>query len=243
VGADIQDGRLVIVDDRPAAGISVAASMIPFLEHDTENRILMGANMMRQWLVPPDPEPALIQTGHEPVISAFWCGRNLLTAFIAWDAGGLEDGLVLSASCARRLSYPTPVEPGDKLSNRHGTKGVVSQILPDAEMPHLTDGTPVEIIYSCMGVPTRGTVGQLREAVLSRVARVEGGPVIVPPFQAPSAQEIRALLTRLGLPADGMEYLTLGRDGALLQRPSTVGWVYWGRTNHLAQDKLEVRRG
>jgi hypothetical protein len=243
VGADIQDGRLVIVDARPAAGLSVAASMIPFLEHDTENRILMGANMMRQWLVPPDPEPALIQTGHEPAVPAFWCGRNLLTAFIAWDAGGLEDGLVLSASCAQRLSYPTPVEPGDKLSNRHGTKGVVSQILPDAAMPHLADGTPVEIIHSCMGVPTRGTIGQLREAVLSRVARVEGAPILVPPFQAPSAEEICARLTRLGLPADGMEYLTLGRDGALLQRPSTIGWVYWGRTNHLAQDKLEVRRG
>jgi hypothetical protein len=108
VGADIQDGRLIIVDDRPEAGFSVAALMVPFLEHDTETRILMGANMMRQWLVPPAPEPALVQTGYEPAVSTFWCGRNLLTAFIAWDAGALEDGIVISASCAKRLSYPIP---------------------------------------------------------------------------------------------------------------------------------------
>src|SRR5256885_3771526 len=137
---------------------------------------------------------------------------------------------IFSALCAKRLSYPTPVEPGDKLSNRHGTKGVVSQILPDAAMPHLADGTPVEVIYSCMGVPTRGTLGQLREAVMSRIAQAEGGPMIVPPFQAPSAEEMRQRLMCLGLPADGMEGLTLGQHGAPLQRPSTVGWVYWGRT-------------
>jgi len=240
MGADIQQGRLVIVDAQPAAGLSVAAAMVPFLEYDTENRLLMGTNMMRQWLVPPDPEPALVQTGYEPAVPAFWCGRNLLTAFIAWDAGALEDGLVLSASGARRLSDPHPVEPGDKLSNRHGTKGVVSQILPDAVMPHLADGTPVELIYSCMGVPTRGTFGQLREAVASRLAKATGTPIIVPPFQAPSTQELRERLVQAGLPADGMEYLTLGQGGPRLPRPSTVGWVYWGRTVHVTRDKLAV---
>jgi len=135
------------------------------------------------------------------------------------------------------------VEPGDKLSNRHGTKGVVNQILPDAAMPHLADGTPVEVVYSCMGVPTRGTLGQLREAVMSRIAQAEGAPMIVPPFQAPSTEEMRQRLMCRGLPADGMEGLTLGQHGAPLQRPSTVGWVYWGRTDHLAHAKFEIGRG
>ena len=83
VGATIRDRRLIVLDTRPAATLGLSASMIPFLEHDNVPGLMMGANMQRQWLPPPDPEPALVQTGAEP--DALWCGRNLLTAFIAWD--------------------------------------------------------------------------------------------------------------------------------------------------------------
>lgn len=54
------------MDKRPEAALGLGASMVPFLEHDEPNRVLMGINMMRQWTVPPDPEPALVQTGNEP---------------------------------------------------------------------------------------------------------------------------------------------------------------------------------
>jgi hypothetical protein len=240
-GAAIRDGRVVIADDRPEAGLGVAALMIPCLEHSEPARLLMGANMLRQWLIPAEPEPALAQTGHEPAAPDFWCGRDLLTAFIAGGADAHEDGIVISESCARRLSYPPqPVEPGDKLSNRHGAKGVVSRILPDAQMPHLPDGTPVELVYSFIGIHTRMNVGQVREAIISRIARAEGAPAIVPPYAAPSDTELRTRLAGAGLPESGMERLTLGRDGLPLPRPSVVGWVYWGRLWHVASDKLQV---
>ncbi len=229
VGATIEDERLIVVDPRPEAGFSVAAAMIPFIEHDEFARVLMGANMMRQWLPPREPEPALVQTGHEPASPAFWCGRNLLTAFMAWDTHALEDGIVISESCAAHLQDGHPIEIGDKISNRHGTKGVISQILPDADMPHLPDGTPVELIYSCMGVPTRGTLGQLREAAMSRFAKASGQVAIVPPFQAPPAAQLHRCLARAGLPEEGMTHLTQGRNGPPFPRPTTVGWVYWGR--------------
>src|SRR5262249_11529942 len=90
-GAAIHDGRLVVQDDRPAATLGLSASMIPFLEHDDPARLLMGANMLRQWLPPPDPEPALVQTGNEPDTPEVWCGRNLLTAFVSWDGDTFED--------------------------------------------------------------------------------------------------------------------------------------------------------
>ncbi len=109
LGATIRDGSLVIVDDDPWAGLGLSASMIPFLEHDDANRLLMGANMMRQWMVPPDPEPALVRTGDEPDDPDSWCGRDLLTAFISWDGDAFEDGIVISESCAARLNYPHPV--------------------------------------------------------------------------------------------------------------------------------------
>ena len=238
VGAEIRDGKLVIVDDRPEAALGLSTSCVPFLEHNDPNRQLMGVNMMRQWLVPLELEPALVQTGNEPDVPEFWCGYNLLTAFISLGLDTFEDGIVISESCAERLKYDTPVEPGDKLSNRHGTKGVISRILPDDEMPHLADGTPVELVFSFMGLYTRMNFGQIREAVMGRIAQVEGKPVVVPPFQSPSASELRERLVKAGLPEDGMEILTL--SGKKLQRPSTVGWVYWGRTFHIARDKIHT---
>ena len=239
-GAEIRDGKLVVTDDSPTAALGLSASMIPFLEHNDANRALMGANMMRQWLVPDRPEPALVQTGHEPDEPGFWCGRNLLTAFVSWGPDTFEDGILTSESAAGKLGYHGRLAPGDKLSNRHGTKGVVSRVLPDDQMPHLPDGTAVELVFNFVGCHTRLNFGQVREAVLGFIARAEGQTVVVPPFQAPSAEEIRSHLKSASLPESGMQTLTMGKGGPKLRRPSTVGWVYWGKTFHLAANKIHA---
>ena len=240
LGAEIRDGKLLIIDERPEATLGLEAAMIPLLEHNAPERLLMGANMLRQWIVPPSPEPALIQSGNEPDAPDFWCGHNLLTAFLSWGEDTYEDGIVLSESCARRLSYTHPVEPGDKLSNRHGVKGVVSRILPDDEMPHLADGTPVELIFNFISQHARAYFGQVREAVLSHIAHAGGRPMIIPPFHAPAEREIRSRLAQAGLPENGMKRLMDGRSGNPLAGPSTVGWVYWGKLVHVAHEKLQV---
>ncbi len=242
-GAAVRDGRLVVVDERPEAGLSAVTALIPFLEHNDPSRLLMGSNMLRQWIPPPDSEPALVQTGNEPVDGEAWLGRNLLTAYVSWGPDTHAYGIALSESAARRLGYPEPVEPGDKLSNRHGTKGVVARILPDDDMPHLADGTPVELVYSFLRSHTTLEFGDIREAMLSRVARAAGAPIVVPPYQAPSEQELRDRMAAVGLPPSGMETLTRGKDGPPLARPSTVGWVYWGRLIHLAAGKLAAVAG
>jgi len=242
-GAEIREGRIVIVDDSPESKLGVCASMIPLIQHNDTNRALMGANMMRQWLVLENPEPALVQTGDEPDQPDFWCGRNLLTAFVSWGPGTFEDGVVISESCAKRLCYEGLIEPGDKVSSRHGTKGVIGQILPDDEMPHLPDGTAVELAYSFIGLHTRMNFGQLHEALLGRIAHAEGQPIIVPPFDGPAKDEIRQRLAKAGLPETGMETLRLGKDGPPLERPSTVGYVYWGILHHLVRNKLRTFTG
>lgn len=238
VGAQIRDGKLVIADDRPEAALGVAASMIPFLEHNDPTRLLLGANLIRQSMMPPDPEPALVQTGNEFSAPGFWCGRNLLTAFVSWGRDTYEDGMLISESAAKRLGFPEPLEPGDKISNRHGAKGVISRIIPDDEMPHLADGTPVDLVYHFIALHTRWNFGQIREAVAGRIARAEGTPFIAPPFHAPSAGELKERLVKAGLPESGMETLTLGKGGRKLDRPSAVGWIYWGKTVHYAHDKI-----
>jgi hypothetical protein len=240
VGAEIRDRRLVVVDQRPEAALGLSASMLPFLEHNDPNRLLMAANMLRQGIPTNQPEPAWVQTGFEPDAPDFWCGHNLLTAFVSWGSGTSEDGIILSESAVRRMNYPTPVEPGDKFSNRHGSKGVISYILPDDEMPHLPDGTPVELVYNFPGLRTRMHLGQVREAVMGRIARKEGTPIIVPPFHAPKPEELRQRIAAAGLHANGMETLTRGWNGPSLELPSAVGWVYWMRLYHLAKDKLKL---
>lgn len=260
LGATIRDGKLIVVDDTPAMALGSNASMIPFLEHDDTNRSLMGMNMVRQWVGVPNPkwprdevgvwhtyhseydglkpetEPALVQTGCETDDAYFWKGYNLLTAFMAWDGDTYEDGIVISESAAKKMVQPQGVALGDKLSNRHGYKGVVTRILPDADMPHLPDGTPVELIVSVCSLPSRMNIGQLREAALGRVAKAEGKPVIVPPFAGPSTEEIRGRLKANGLSDDGMEQLTL--KGIALPRRTTAGWVYWGRLSHMVKNKI-----
>ncbi len=243
VGAEIRERRLVVVDERPEASLGLSASMLPFLEHNDPNRLLMAANMMRQGIPHQQPEPAWVQTGLEPEAPNFWCGQNLLTAFVSWGPGTSEDGILLSESAARRMNDPFSVEPGDKLSNRHGSKGVVSYILPDEQMPHLPDGTPVELVYNFPGLRTRMHIGQVREAVMGRIARLEGAPVIVPPFHAPKPEQLRQRLVAAGLSETGMETLTQGKNGPALERPSAVGWVYWSRLYHLAKDKLKLTLG
>ena len=263
-GARIRDGKLERIDEAPDSILGFSASMVPFLEHDDTNRALMGINMMRQWTSAADtaapihntgwfrqqydqrlaskghkPEPALVQTGYEPEAADFWGGYNLLTAFVMWDGDTFEDGLVISESAAARMDFPTAVGVGDKLSNRHGAKGVVARILPDADMPQLPDGAPIELILSPTSMVSRLNFGQQREAVMGRIAQAEGTPAVVPPFQAPSEQTLKARLAAAKLPEDGMEQLTL--KGAKLPYRSTVGWVYWGRlAAHTAAEHLET---
>ena len=263
-GARIRDGKLERIDEAPDSILGFSASMVPFLEHDDTNRALMGINMMRQWTSAADtaapihdtgwfrqqydqrlaskghkPEPALVQTGYEPEAADFWGGYNLLTAFVMWDGDTFEDGLVISESAAARMDFPAAVGVGDKLSNRHGAKGVVTRILPDADMPQLPDGAPIELILSPTSMVSRLNFGQQREAVMGRIAQAEGTPAVVPPFQAPSEETLKARLAAAGLPEDGMEQLTL--KGAKLPYRSTVGWVYWGRlAAHTAAEHLET---
>ena len=248
-GATIQNGKLVIVDDSPLGNLGANARMLPFLEHNNPCRLVMAANMLRQWMTPPDPEPALVQTGSEPSnVPEFWCGRNLLTAHVSGGLDTFEDSLLISVSCARRLNYPFAIQPGDKLSNRHGSKGVISRIVPDDEMPHILetgeDGTerrtPVELVFSPMSLHSRMVFGQVREAVLSCAAKAEGQPIVVPPFAAPNEAELRTRIVAAGLPSNGMRTLTTDKDGPPMSAPVTAGWVYWGRLHHIASDKIHA---
>ena len=130
---------------------------------------------------------------------------------------------------------------GDKMSGRHGNKGVVSRILPQADMPFLADGTPIQILLNPMGVPSRMNVGQLLEVHLGMAARHLGWKVATPIFDCATADEIQELLVRNGLRPDGKVDLYDGRTGEKLPNPITVGVMYMLKLNHLVDDKMHAR--
>jgi DNA-directed RNA polymerase subunit beta len=83
---------------------------------------------------------------------------------------------------------------GDKLANRHGNKGVVAKILPPEDMPYLDDGTPVDLVFNPLGVPSRMNLGQILETHLGLAAYRHGVSFVTPVFDGAREEEIKALL-------------------------------------------------
>jgi len=115
---------------------------------------------------------------------------------------------------------------GDKLAGRHGNKGIISRILPPADMPHLEDGTPVDIIISPMSILARMNLGQILEAHLGFAAQKLGMKIGVPVFEKISEDQIVELLKEAGLPVNGKTQLYDGRTGMPYENPVVVGIEY-----------------
>ena len=130
---------------------------------------------------------------------------------------------------------------GDKLAGRHGNKGVISKILPAADMPYLEDGTPVDIVIQPISVLARMNLGQILEAHLGWAARKLGTKVAVPVFENISEDRIVALLKEADLPLDGKATLYDGRTGIAFENPVVVGIEYMMKLIHMVEDKAHAR--
>ncbi|MBI4359995.1 MAG: DNA-directed RNA polymerase subunit beta [Candidatus Jacksonbacteria bacterium] len=133
------------------------------------------------------------------------------------------------------------VQVGDKMAGRHGNKGVISRILPSADMPHLEDGTPVDIILNPLGVASRMNLGQILETHLGLAARALGYTVASPVLDGVPEATIRRELKKAGLPEDGKLQLYDGRTGEPFHKRTTVGLMYMMKLNHLVDDKIHQR--
>ena len=133
------------------------------------------------------------------------------------------------------------ISVGDKMSGRHGNKGVISRILPEEDMPFLPDGTPVDIVLNPMGVPSRMNLGQVLEVHLGMAARALGWKVETPVFDGAKDYEIQELLKQAGLREDGKTTIYDGRTGDAFDHPVTVGVMYMLKLHHLVDDKIHAR--
>ncbi|MEK7464646.1 MAG: DNA-directed RNA polymerase subunit beta, partial [Patescibacteria group bacterium] len=130
---------------------------------------------------------------------------------------------------------------GDKLTGRHGNKGVISQVRPVEDMPYLEDGTPVDVILNPLGVASRMNLGQVLEVHLGRAAKELGFRAVVPNFVGASEEDIKAELVKAGLPENGKVTLYDGLTGKAFPSPITVGYMYIMKLHHLVEDKIHMR--
>jgi len=130
---------------------------------------------------------------------------------------------------------------GDKMSGRHGNKGVVAKVVPEEDMPYLPDGTPVDIVLNPLGVPSRMNLGQILETHLGWAAKRLGIYVSTPVFDGASLEEIEQALAKAGLPKNGKTVLYDGKTGERFSEEVTVGYIYMMKLSHLVEDKIHAR--
>jgi DNA-directed RNA polymerase subunit beta len=130
---------------------------------------------------------------------------------------------------------------GDKMAGRHGNKGVVARIMPEADMPFMPDGTPVDIVLNPLGVPSRMNVGQVLETHLGWACKLLGLYASTPVFDGISEKRIHDLLGDAKLAKDGKTTLYDGRTGEPFDQRVVVGYIYMLKLHHLVTDKIHAR--
>ncbi|MBI5274366.1 MAG: DNA-directed RNA polymerase subunit beta [Chlamydiales bacterium] len=151
----------------------------------------------------------------------------------------LEPGVIRQVKVY--IATKRKLQVGDKMAGRHGNKGVVSNLVPEADMPYLSDGTTIEIILNPLGVPSRMNMGQLLETHLGFAARQSGIYVKSPVFEGFPEYQIWDMMKNLGYPEDGKLHLYDGRTGERFDNRVVVGYIYMLKLSHLVADKIHAR--
>jgi len=133
------------------------------------------------------------------------------------------------------------IQVGDKMSGRHGNKGVISLVLPEEDMPYLPDGRPVDIMLNPLGVPSRMNIGQILEVHLGMAGKQMGVHYATPVFDGANLEDIREEMKEAKMDEDGKVQLINGRTGEPFENRVNVGVMYMVKLHHMVDDKLHAR--
>ncbi|PPE04722.1 DNA-directed RNA polymerase subunit beta [Entomoplasma ellychniae] len=155
------------------------------------------------------------------------------------------DGIELSADVLEVIKIyivqKRKIQEGDKMSGRHGNKGIISKILPVEDMPHLEDGTPVDILLNPQGLPSRMNFGQILEIHLGMAAKKLGVKIATPVFEGVNSQDLDEIMAEAGMENYGKVTLIDGQTGEAIDKPISVGVMYMLKLSHMVDDKLHAR--
>ncbi len=151
----------------------------------------------------------------------------------------LDTGVIKSVEV--RVAQMRKIRTGDKLSGRHGNKGVISVVLPEEEMPFLEDGTPVDVVLNPLGVISRMNIGQIMETHLGLAADKLNYLAETPSLSGAGNEDIKRELKEAGYPEDGQLKLYDGRTGEPFPKRITVGYMYMLKLIHMIEDKIHMR--
>ncbi len=156
-----------------------------------------------------------------------------------------ENGDKLDSGIIKRIYLQVAqirnISVGDKLAGRHGNKGVISRVLPEEDMPYMADGTPVDIILTPLGVPSRMNLGQIFEMHLGLAAHTLNYQAITPVFMGVTADEIKDELEKAGFDRSGKVALYDGFTGDKFYQDVAVGYMYILKLAHMVEDKIHMR--
>ncbi|MEG1288057.1 MAG: DNA-directed RNA polymerase subunit beta [Bacilli bacterium] len=133
------------------------------------------------------------------------------------------------------------IQVGDKMSGRHGNKGVISLVLPEEDMPYMPDGTPVDVMLNPLGVPSRMNIGQILEVHLGMAGKKLGEHYATPVFDGATWADIAEEMKEAGMAEDGKVELHDGRTGEAFDHRINVGVMYMVKLHHMVDDKLHAR--
>ncbi|MDP6853692.1 MAG: DNA-directed RNA polymerase subunit beta [Candidatus Marinimicrobia bacterium] len=139
------------------------------------------------------------------------------------------------------IAQKRKISIGDKVSGRHGNKGIVSIIVPEEDMPFTADGQPVDIVLNPLGVPSRMNLGQLYETMLGWAGEILEKKYKTPVFNGANHDDVVAELNEAGLSETGKVNLWDGRTGEQIASPVAVGTIYMLKLSHLVDDKMHAR--
>nr|YP_009629045.1 RpoB [Lewinskya incana]QBX99190.1 RpoB [Lewinskya incana] len=154
------------------------------------------------------------------------------------------------------IAQKRKIQVGDKVAGRHGNKGIISKILPRQDMPYLQDGTPIDMVLSPLGVPSRMNVGQIFECLLGLAGHFLKRHYRITPFDERYEREASRKLifselykasTKTGNPwlfeteNPGKSHLIDGRTGEIFEQSVTVGKAYMLKLIHQVDDKIHAR--
>lgn len=167
-------------------------------------------------------------------------GRVIGVKVFSRDQGHqLESGIIKKVVI--EIAQVRNISVGDKLAGRHGNKGVISVILPEEDMPYMADGTPIDVILTPLGVPSRMNIGQILEMHLGLAAHTLGYQAVVPPFSGATEDEIRQELVSAGWPENGQVKLFDGRTGDAFENDVAIGMMHILKLHHMVEDKIHMR--